>query len=254
MMIKVGVCGFAKKYYNLVNVVELQRTFYNIPMKKTVQRWRDEAPENFELTFKVFQGLTHPSSSPTWRKYRGRLDPDKAKFVGNLQLNKFTEEIMLNMVEIAKTLRSPVMVVQTPKRFDYSKENVERAVKFFKRFDELLNKENVNSLIGWEPRGNWLEKSDSIRETCMEIPRLIHVTDPFFNEPAVVKDLVYFRLHGKPHLNYKYRYTKEDYKELYEKIMSVMNRGNVESVYVMFNNIKMLDNAREFEKFIKEES
>jgi len=252
MFIRIGVCGFAKKYYEILSVVELQRTFYNIPMDKTVQRWREEAPENFEFTFKVFQGLTHPSNSPTWRRYRGKLEEEKLRLVGNLQLNEYTEELMQKMVFIAKTLRSPVIVVQTPSRFNYSSENIERALSFFNYFDRLLTKEKVNSFIGWEPRGEWLKNYDSLKEIFSKVPRLIHVTDPFFHEPALLKKIVYFRLHGKPYLNYKYQYGKKDFETLHDMINKIRKMQRIKTIYIMFNNIKMLDNAKEFDEFIKE--
>ncbi len=252
MSIKVGVCGFTRKYYEILRVVELQRTFYNIPMEKTVKRWRGEAPESFEFTFKVFQGLTHPANSPTWRRYRGELDSNVRNLVGSLQLNDYTRDIMQKMVLIAKILRSPVIVVQTPSRFNYSQENLERAINFFTYLSELLTRENINSFIGWEPRGDWLKNYEALREILSKVPKLIHVTDPFFHKPASLRGIIYFRLHGKPYLNYKYVYRRDDYEELYRVIEEIKSSGNIETIYVMFNNIKMLDNAREFEKFIED--
>lgn len=252
MEIKVGVCAFTKKYYQLVTVVELQRTFYNIPREKTVHRWREEAPSHFEFTFKVFQGLTHPINSPTWRRFRGKLDDAKAKLVGNLQLNDYTIEILNEMVEIARILKSPLVIVQTPSRFKYNDENMSNAIEFFKQFDKLLSKANLDTMIGWEPRGNWLENYGAIKEICNKVPRLIHVTDPFFHDPAIIKRIVYFRLHGKPYLNYKYQYSQKDYRLLRDILGKIISEHEIESIYIMFNNVKMLDNAKEFEKYVKE--
>lgn len=253
MQIKVGVCGFTKKYYEMLSVVELQKTFYNIPMDKTVQKWRKEAPEHFEFTFKAFQGLTHPYNSPTWRKYRGELRKEELKLVGNLQLNEYTKKLIHKMISIAKTLRSRIIIIQTPSRFNCSSENIEKALDFFSYFDKLLRKEKVNLFIGWEPRGNWLKNYDSLREILSNVPRLIHVTDPFFHRPVILKEIVYFRLHGKPYLNYRYQYGKKDYEALRNIIDEIGMRSYVKTIYVMFNNIKMLDNVKEFEKFIMRE-
>ena len=71
MIVKVGCCGFPiskNKYYDEFGIVELQTTFYNIPREKTLLKWREEAPEDFEFIVKAFQGITHPMSSPTWRR------------------------------------------------------------------------------------------------------------------------------------------------------------------------------------------
>lgn len=59
MPVKVGTCGWSTKggkqaYYETFNVVELQDTFYKLPQPETVQRWRDEAPPDFELNTKAW--------------------------------------------------------------------------------------------------------------------------------------------------------------------------------------------------------
>ncbi|HIC91498.1 MAG TPA: DUF72 domain-containing protein, partial [Syntrophaceae bacterium] len=72
-MIKVGCCGFPKAkgiYYQQFKVVEIQQTFYQIPRVSTVQKWREEAPPDFEFTLKAWQLITHPSQSPTYRRLK----------------------------------------------------------------------------------------------------------------------------------------------------------------------------------------
>ena len=69
---KVGCCGLAgmslSRYAEEFEVVELQSTFYRLPKPKTAKRWRESVRSDFEFTMKVFQGVTHPVSSPTWRR------------------------------------------------------------------------------------------------------------------------------------------------------------------------------------------
>jgi len=70
-MVKDGCCGFPvgmKKYFENFDVVEVQKTFYKPPSQKTAEKWRKNAPENFEFTIKAWQVITHPPSSPTYRK------------------------------------------------------------------------------------------------------------------------------------------------------------------------------------------
>ncbi|NIN51751.1 MAG: DUF72 domain-containing protein, partial [Nitrososphaeria archaeon] len=69
--VKVGCCGFPgsrKGYFNDFNLVEIQQTFYKMPRLETAQRWRQEAPNEFEFTLKAWQLITHPPTSPTYRK------------------------------------------------------------------------------------------------------------------------------------------------------------------------------------------
>ncbi|GAA4461173.1 DUF72 domain-containing protein [Nemorincola caseinilytica] len=46
-------------YATLFNSVEINSTFYKIPMPKTVARWSDDVPEHFRFTFKLWRGMTH---------------------------------------------------------------------------------------------------------------------------------------------------------------------------------------------------
>src|SRR5689334_4828994 len=69
--VRVGPCGFCMRHADLFRtfaVMEIQQTFYQPPRLKTVQRWREEAPPNFEFTLKAFQAITHPGGSPTYRR------------------------------------------------------------------------------------------------------------------------------------------------------------------------------------------
>jgi len=43
----------------LFNSLEVNSTFYTVPQGKTVARWAAEVPDNFRITLKVHQGITH---------------------------------------------------------------------------------------------------------------------------------------------------------------------------------------------------
>ena len=75
---------------------------------------------------------------------------------------------------------------------------------------------------------------------------------PLFHEPAFVGDTIYFRLHGKPYLNYKYKYEKEDFENLLKTISNVIDQG-AKQVYILFNNIYMVDDAETFKEFASKE-
>ena len=88
-MIKIGCCGFAKgkkEYFKHFKLVEIQQTFYRILPENTLKRWRQEAPDDFEFSVKAFQGITHPVTSPTWRRSGLKLKGDER--YGNLQPSK----------------------------------------------------------------------------------------------------------------------------------------------------------------------
>ncbi len=250
--IYVGVCAFSYRYLTQFKTLEIQNTFYNIPKEATVRKWKESAPSDFKFAFKVFQGITHSSKSKTWRRYRGKNLEEIKNSVGDLKLNKITESFWEQTFEIAKTLKAEVAVVQTPSSFKPTDKNILNVEYSFKFAESKLEERKIVTLLGWEPRGEWLEKRDILKRIFENSDRTIHIVDPFHHEPVFYKDIQYFRLHGKPYLNYKYEYTDRDYEELLKKIEKFENEG-VKRVFIMFNNIQMLRNAKEFKEKLRSE-
>lgn len=241
----VGCCGFPtsmKKYAELFNVVELQSTFYDIPRRSTVENWRKRVPSHFEFTVKAFQGITHPPSSPTWR--RCRIPVDQRANYGMFKPTKEVMEAWNTMLEICKILKAKVCIFQTPAAFKATNENIENLKTFFTEIDR------GNLILCWEPRGaGWTR--DIVYDICRELS-LVHVTDPFKELPSYVSEIAYLRLHGCPpgKRMYVYKYSDGDLKTLYEKCEHMAERVN--KVYVMFNNINMLEDAIRFSKYLSE--
>jgi len=222
-LMKIGCCGFPvgmKKYFERFNAVEIQKTFYEIPEIKTARRWREKAQKNFEFTLKANQVITHPPTSPTYRKMR--IKPRHAGFFKN------TEEVFdayKKTKEIAKTLRAKIILFQCPPSFKQEKNNIENMYNFFDSIPKGF-------VFAWEPRGKWNEKT--VKKTCEELG-LIHCVDPFKNK-QVYGDFGYFRLHG---INgYRYRYSDDDLK----KLKKICKRN----YYVFFNNVYMYEDALRF--------
>ncbi|MVN93154.1 DUF72 domain-containing protein [Mucilaginibacter aquatilis] len=49
-------------YASLFNSVEVNSTFYKLPLPQTVARWATETPETFRFTFKLWKDITHNKS------------------------------------------------------------------------------------------------------------------------------------------------------------------------------------------------
>jgi uncharacterized protein YecE (DUF72 family) len=94
----------------------------------------------------------------------------------------------------------------------------------------------------WEPRGDW--PAELVRDLCREL-RLAHVVDPF-TARTQTPEQCYFRLHGRK----GWRYVYED-DEL-EELLSMLP-GDKES-YVLFNNVRMIEDASRFQELIVRES
>jgi uncharacterized protein YecE (DUF72 family) len=73
--VHIGCSGFRssrESYYEKLDSVEVQHTFYQPPQVSTLKRWREEAPRGFEFAVKAWQLITHTSSSPTRRRLKRR--------------------------------------------------------------------------------------------------------------------------------------------------------------------------------------
>ncbi len=228
-MVKVGCCGFPvsmREYFKRFEVVEVQKTFYKPPKPETAKKWREMARNSFEFTVKAFQVITHPPSSPTYRKARLKVENG-----GYFKPVSEVFDAWERTKEIAKVLRSKIVVFQTPRSFRESEENVRNMVEFFSSIDGGF-------IFCWEPRG-W--SSEKVREVCEELD-LIHVVDPFVEE-SVYGELKYFRLHG---FSYRHRYSDDELKWLARKV------SGGRECYTMFNNVHMLGDATRFIETLKE--
>jgi uncharacterized protein YecE (DUF72 family) len=243
MDVFIGTCGFPtarSRYYSLFRVVELQETFYDMPAPERMGELRREAPSDFMFTVKVFQGLTHTSDSPTWRKIkRAKLRGDLKNY-GLLRPTRENLELWDEFVESVKQLNPSFYVFQTPPSMRITEENVKDVIEFFRTI-------GANESFGWEPRGYSYEKPELLRRIFEEV-NIVHIVDPFKRSPLLNRNTAYLRLHGigKGEVNYSYKYTDDDLARLRD----IVNSLNSSVVYVMFNNVHMLDDALRFKKLL----
>ncbi|USG99717.1 DUF72 domain-containing protein [Thermococcus argininiproducens] len=233
-MIVVGTCGFCErreKYFRDFGTVEVQQTFYKLIRDKTLQKWRQEAPKDFIFSIKAFQGVTHPSTSPTWRR-------SNVKPTSEVGLLKPTPDVFryweLTLRE-AEILGAKFVLIQLPKSFKETEENFNNAEKFFSKIEKR------EFIIAIELRG-WSEKG--IKEFVKEFG-LIDVSDPFVRKPVHRGDINYYRLHGayeRGRIIYKHKYEEEELKEIASRI----RKWNKKESYLYFNNAYMCEDARRF--------
>ncbi|ABL88081.1 protein of unknown function DUF72 [Pyrobaculum islandicum DSM 4184] len=233
MQFFVGTCGFPKSrryIYNTLDAVELQDTFYNMPDPEKMAKLREEAPE-FHFTAKVFQGITHPPNSPTFKRTRGFKPTDKH---GVLKPTKENLELWQQFVDAIAPLRPEVLVVQTPP-------SLKPEPYIYDFFASIVGKWK----IAWEPRGETY-KDLALIQKIAELGVVIAV-DPLKRDP-IHGHFYYFRLHGlgKGEVNYRYKYSSEDL----ERLATIVRRLSGESVYIMFNNVYMYEDAVEFKRLL----
>ena len=247
MIIKIGTCGWSakggrKNYFKYFNTIELQNTFYKLPKVKTALKIRKEAPKDFEINAKVWQVITHPSSSPTWKKAKLKIDRKILKHYGFFRPTEENFKAWEKTLEICNALKCRICIFQTPSSFKPNDENINNILSFFPSIKR-------NGLImGWEPRGKWNKELELVKQICKKLD-LIHVVDIFKREPVYTPGIAYFRLHGiGKEINYRYKYTDSDLNRLLKNVLK-FSKDNV--VYVYFNNIFMFEDALRFKRLLE---
>ncbi|MEM0117002.1 MAG: DUF72 domain-containing protein [Conexivisphaerales archaeon] len=232
--IKVGCCGTSglsiRRYAESYPLLEVQKTFYELLESELAKKWRSYVKNDFEFTMKVFQGITHPIDSPTWKRSLRFLSGIDPADVGLLQASKFVTYCWNRSVEFAKALQAKVLVIQLPPSFQYNNKNVERLKMFFSHFEP-----DIPCAIEFRHE-SWLNKIDELN-IILKRWRTIIISDPLkFRLPQ--QEIQYLRLHGLDGFT-NYRYTYSD-----EEINTLINRLKGLTAFVLFNNISMLDDAK----------
>jgi uncharacterized protein YecE (DUF72 family) len=241
--VRAGCCGFPQplgRYARTFPVVEVQQTFYQPPLSRTLEKWRIEVSPAFEFTLKAWQLITHEASSPTYRRLREKLTDAQRREAGAFRVNATVMSAWHRTLECAQALGSRVILFQCPARFTPTEENKQNLRAFFREVKRTMPARlpaEMHTFV-WEPRGEW--KPEEVHELCEELG-LVHGVDPFQQAPATA-GLGYFRLHGKA--GYRYRYSDDDLARLLELA------GWRPACYVLFNNISMLEDARRFQALV----
>lgn len=234
--LRIGCCGWSeaqKGYYRDFDVLEVQETFYRPGRIEKYEKWRTAAPAGFEFSIKAWQLITHEPSSPTYRRLRTVISGAKKDRYGSFRPTGevFAAWEVTDM--IAQALAAKTILFQTPPGFAPTPDNRRNIRTFFKKIDRR------DYQLCWEPRGDWPDQD--IQRICGDLD-LVHCVDPFKSRPMHGR-IRYFRLHGMPGYNLRYRYGQEDLQQL----LGMIDR---KTVYVLFNNLNMLHDARQFQSLI----
>jgi uncharacterized protein YecE (DUF72 family) len=237
--VKIGCCGFRlsrAEYFARFPVVEVQQTFYQPPKLETLRAWREDAPADFEFTIKAWQLVTHDGASPTYRRMKRALTEEEREECGSFRQTRIVEEGWRATRECAEALRARRILFQCPARFKPTDANVANLRRFF------LSVERNDLIFMWEPRGEW--PRELVGALCRELD-LIHVVDPLVERTAT-PERCYFRLHVRWGGG-RNRYEDEELSELYALL------PRVATSYVLFNNVRMADDATRFQRIATEE-
>ncbi len=248
MKLIVGCCGIPvsrSRYFETLRAVELQNTFYDLPSEGWAESFRSSIPSDAIVTVKAWQVITHPSTSPTWRRMKHKPSGNLDNY-GFLKPTKENFEAWEKLRRVSLVLRARAIVFQTPPSFGYSEENLRNAIEFFSTI------KSREFLLCWEPRGTWNQHPEAVAKV-VELG-VVHVVDLLKREPVAIPHearILYTRLHGlNGEVNYRYRYTDEDLSKLLHVVTKYSNL--VDEAYVMFNNVYMFNDAARFKSLAKE--
>lgn len=228
--ILVGCCGFRRArgtYFEQFPVVEVQHTFYQPPQLATLERWRAEAPPEFEFTLKAWMLITHAGKSPVYRRLTHALSEEERAACGGFRPTAIVKEAWDATLASARALGAKRVLFQCPASFQPTDENLDNLRSFFVETAAGTGLEYL-----WEPRGDWPD--GLVKAVCKDLD-LVHVVDPF-SARTVTPDRVYYRIHGRRGQPY------ED-EELEDLAAMLPARGRS---YVLFNNVRMLPDAGRF--------
>ena len=218
------------EYMELFPVVEVQQTFYQPPRVETLRRWRAEAPRGFEFTLKAWMLITHEARSPVYRRLKRELTEVEREGCGSFRPSEIVREAWEATRASAAALSARRVLFQCPASFRPNDENVGRMRAFF----DSVERGRLRLL--WEPRGDWPDTL--VRRLCAELD-LVHVVDPLKSRTVTPREC-YFRLHGRRGRGYTHE------TEELEELISMLPADGRRTSYVLFNNVRMLEDAARF--------
>ncbi|OPY83081.1 MAG: hypothetical protein A4E65_00716 [Syntrophorhabdus sp. PtaU1.Bin153] len=209
-------------YCTIFSTVELNVTFYRLPLLKTFEKWHEETPRGFSFSLKGSRFITH---------IKKLLDP---------------EEPLALFSERSSPLQEKLKVVlwQFPPGFAINMERLER-------FVELLGRYPARNTLEFRNQ-SWM--TEKVLNLCRTHNICLCMADwpPFINELPVTSDFVYIRRHGLEG-DYATSYPETALTKDAASIKRYMADGK--DVYVYFNNDAhgyAPRNAGELKKMIKD--
>jgi uncharacterized protein YecE (DUF72 family) len=278
-VIRIGTCSWAEKsllasgefyppgtgtaekrlrhYARFFNAVEVDSTYYAIPLRSTAERWAERTPDDFVFHVKVYGALTGHGVNPRTlpKEVAAELpDADLRKTMLYLREPSVLGELFRRQAEALAPLKEAaklgLMVFQFPPWFHHSAASLRQILDCRERMAPLP--------VAVEFRhGSWLA-AEHREETFrfLEDNGLTYIiadepqyetlaTVPFV--PRVTSDTAYFRFHGRntrnwfrkgieTSLRYDYLYSDDELRGFLPALRDA--RDQAKDTHVMFNNCR----------------
>lgn len=213
-------------YAHLFNSIEVNSSFYKIPMARTVAKWTVEVPDGFQFTFKLWRDITH---------------------VKDLLFKDDDVDRFMQVINTAVDKKG-CLLVQFPPKLDLSAFNhVERL---------LINIRKADPDSAWKV---FLEfrKAYWYTEETHQMLENYHANIVLHDKAGSQMDFieqdgleVYLRFHG-PQGNYRGSYSEDFLYEYSQYIKAWIEDGK--TVYTYFNNTMgdAVNNLMTLNKFVR---
>jgi uncharacterized protein YecE (DUF72 family) len=212
-------------YSTFFNSIEVNSSFYKIPMKSTVEKWSDSVFENFRFTFKLFKEVTH---------------------IKNLEFDPlYVDQFIHTISRIG--IKKGCLLVQFPPSLTSA---------HISQLDKLLATiKNTDAANVWNVAVEFRNKG-WYNEDLYDLLDAYNATLVQHDIPASATplrhmscEIVYVRFHG-PTGNYRGSYTEEFLYEYATYVTEWLRAGK--TVYVYFNNTAgdAFNNAIALKKYV----
>lgn len=200
-------------YSEFFKTVEINSTFYHMPLEKSVQRWYDDVPKGFVFSVKMNRYVTHTK----------RLLP-----------NDETDQTLQQFYDRLSNLREKlgVILVQLPPSM---KADVSRLEHFAAETKKAEKRHDMRFALAFEFRHESWFSTEVMN--CLRVHNIATVNNDaptgWAVTPEITADTAYIRFHGSKHL-YRSRYS---HKELaaWATFIAEECRG-CQRVFAFFNN------------------
>jgi len=201
-------------YARAFNFVEVNSTFYEMPLLKQVSSWREKVSEDFEFSVRCHKSLTH--------EYK-------------LQPVKESHKVLADSIEICRTLRAKILQIQTPPSFKVTQAKIQG-------IRDLFGSSNMKGTrVAWEIRQPEARQLSGYLTRLMQDLNMIHCVDISKEDPAYKTDIMYTRLFGKGKRNI-YQFDDKELKQIHEKTKKTKEK----KILLAFHGLKMYVDAARF--------
>src|SRR5262249_50623817 len=155
-LVRVGCAGLPSgvsraAYFEHLDLLETDLTFFEPPRDVALRRWHKEAPEGCAFSALAWQLVTHETGTPGYQRLAAPLAPELAIQVGGFRDTPVVREAWQRTRASAEALGAEVVLFQTPVSFAPTEANRTALRRFFGE----IAADHGGLVMAWEPTGLW---------------------------------------------------------------------------------------------------